>query len=250
MQLTPVAKVSQPKSLATLTYEAIRENIIAGYFKPGDWLRQDELSEMLGVSPTPIRQALERMIVEGLVERVPNRGVRVIRVSRGEIAEVYSFRLLLEPMIFRLAALNITRREIDELQEIVDESASMNSLDDMAARRQLNRRFHMLICEASKSPMLNKLYEIVWNRFPDWTLYEGYFRRKDRVKGKLDREVSEHLALIQALASGDPDQAEKFAYENIQDFLHDDLIEILDIPPETLEEKQEQLWPRFGPLIE
>lgn len=250
MQISSARRVTQPKSLALLTYEAIREQIIAGRFKPGDWLRQDELSESLGVSHTPIRQALERMIVEGLVERVPNKGVRVVKVNKDEVAEVYAIRLLLEPLIFRLAALNITGAELDELNEIVQEASKMDSLDDMAGRRQLNRRFHMLICETARSPMLKKLYEIVWNRFPDWTLYEGYFKSEEKVKEKLDREIVEHVAYIESLSSGDPDRAEEFAFFNIQDFLYEDLIEIMEISPEILQEKLGQLWPRYSPILE
>ena len=88
-------ELEQPKSLSVLAYETIRQNIVDGIFKPGEWLRQSDLEERLGISATPIRQALERLITEGLLERIPNRGVRVIRVTKEEIAELFAIRLLL-----------------------------------------------------------------------------------------------------------------------------------------------------------
>ena len=86
---------SQHKCKAELAHEAIRERILSGYFKPGDWLRQEESSQQLAVSYTPVREALDRLVADGLAERVPHRGVRVSIIDENDIAEVYCLRLYL-----------------------------------------------------------------------------------------------------------------------------------------------------------
>jgi len=241
------SKLNPPKSLATLAYEAIRNNIIGGIHKPGEWLRQDTLSRDLGVSVTPIRQALERLIAEGITERVPNRGVRVIQMSEDQIAEVYAIRLLLEPIIVRLATVYITDRELSELDALVNEAEEMVSLDEMAGRRQMNRQFHIQICEKCQNKTLSHLYDMVWNRFPDWALYEGYFQREDSAQMKLDSEASEHRSLLKAIASRDGAHAEQLSYDMITGSLKDEIVENYEIDASALEEKHVLLWPRSRP---
>lgn len=108
-ELRPIA--NERKSLAELAYEATREKILSGSFKPGDWLRQEGLSKQLAVSHTPVREALDRLVADGLAERVPGRGVRVSAIDVNDIAEVYCLRLHIEPITVRLTALNISSEE-------------------------------------------------------------------------------------------------------------------------------------------
>jgi DNA-binding GntR family transcriptional regulator len=164
-ELKPLIK--EHKSLTELAHEAIREWILSGHFKPGDWLRQEELSQQLGVSHTPVREALDRLVADGLVERVPNRGVRVSPIDDNVIAEVYCLRLLLEPRVAGLSASNISGEELDHLGEIVNQAEILTSLDDMPSRRQMNREFHIKISNNCGSATLRRLHEIVWNKYPD-----------------------------------------------------------------------------------
>ena len=90
------SKIDRRKPLADLVFEAIRDNILSGQIKADDWLRQEDVASELGVSHTPVRQALERLIAEGLAERVPYKGVRVSHFKPEEIAEIYALRLLLK----------------------------------------------------------------------------------------------------------------------------------------------------------
>ncbi len=236
-------KLDQPKSLSVLAYEAIRHNIVNGIFKPGDWLRQDLLSSSMGVSATPIRQALERLIAEGVVERIPNRGVRVVQVKKDEIAEVYAIRLIIEPIIYRLATIYITDSEIDELKALVRKAEKMVTLDEMVSRREINRQFHFMICDKCQHPTLIRIYKMLWNRIPFWALYEGYFQSEALVQTKLDYEAKEHHDLLNVIASRDENQIEEFSNNMIRGFLKDELIEYFQIPAEILEEKEFLLRP-------
>ena len=95
----------QRKSLKEEIFDVLHEKIIAGKVLPGDWLRQDDIATQLGVSMTPVREALDLLVSVGLAERVPYRGVRVPQPSADEIAESYAMRLLLEAAGARGAAL-------------------------------------------------------------------------------------------------------------------------------------------------
>jgi len=237
-EFTPL--IGEHKSLAELAHEAIRERILSGYFKPGDWLRQEDLSQQLAVSHTPVRQALDRLVAEGLAERVPHRGVRVSTIDENEIAEVYCLRMLLEPLVVRLTAMNISRGQLKHLETIVDQAEELTSLDDMPSRRQLNREFHSMICKACGSATLCRLHEIIWNRFPDWMFYEGLYRHPNSLKPRLQREMKEHRALLDAIAKRNVDLVGEIATNHIKS-TKEDLIEVFEISSHILEEKQLQM---------
>ncbi len=237
-RLTPI--VNDRKSLAELAYEATRERILSGAFKPGDWLRQEELSQQLSVSHTPVREALDRLVADGLAERVPHRGVRVSTIDENDIAEVYCLRLLLEPVIVRLTANNISSEELRQLETIVDQAKSLTALDDMPSRRQLNREFHCMICKTCGSVTLTRLHEIVWNKFPDWMFYEGLYRHPKSLKPRLKREIEEHRELVDAISKHNIDLAVQISIRHIRG-MKEDLLEVFEISSHILEQKQQQM---------
>jgi DNA-binding GntR family transcriptional regulator len=237
-QLKPIT--GEHKSKAELAHEAIREKILSGYFKQGEWLRQEELSQRLAVSQTPVREALDRLVADGLAERVPHRGVRVSSIDENEIAEVYCLRMLLEPLSVRLAAINISIEQLEHLKIIIDQAEELTSLDDMPSRRQLNREFHSLICKSCRSATLCRLHEIIWNRFPDWMFYEGLYRHPASLQPRLQREIKEHRTLLDAIAKRNINLAGEIATNHIKG-TKEDLIEVFEISRHTLEEKQLQM---------
>src|SRR5512147_1733036 len=89
----------QKRPLKEDVFDALHEKIVSGKYKPGEWLRQDDIATQLGVSMTPVREALDLLVAAGLAERVPYRGVRVPQPSQEEIAESYAVRLLLEKAV-------------------------------------------------------------------------------------------------------------------------------------------------------
>jgi DNA-binding GntR family transcriptional regulator len=237
-ELTPL--IREHKSLVDLAHEAIREKILSGHFKPGDWLRQEELSQQLAVSHTPVREALDRLVADGLAERVPHRGVRVSTINENEIAEIYCLRLYLEPLVVRLTAINVSRVELEHLDVIVNQAKEMTSLDDMPSRRRLNREFHTMICKACGSTILERLHEIIWNRFPDWMFYEGLYRQPHSLKPRLQREDEQHRALLDSITKREVNLAEQIAVSHIKG-TKEDLLEVFEISNRILEEKQQQM---------
>ncbi|MFV2043842.1 MAG: GntR family transcriptional regulator [Anaerolineales bacterium] len=235
--------LARRKPLGEIVFDALCDGIISGQIEAGAWLRQEEISEELGISHTPVRQALERLAAEGLAERVPNKGVRVSRLSHENIAEIYALRMLLEPLVVRAATRDLTDSDLDRLAEIVDQMDSLTVQDQMTERRDLNRQFHMTINRACQNPLLSRLYEIVFNNTPNWMTYEGMFRQTGLAHHRLKTEMDEHKAILQALIDRDPELAEA---ETIKCFnqLKEDLAELFPIPIDVLEEKVQEVTPR------
>jgi DNA-binding GntR family transcriptional regulator len=240
-----IARLDERKSLADLVFEALRDGIISGRLAPGEWLRQEHISEELGVSQTPVRQALERLAAEGLVERVAYRGVRVPEIEAADFAEIFGLRLLLEPLIMRHAATNISMPSLEELKTMVEEAQNFISLDEMARRRRTNREFHLRLSDECGFPLLSRLYEMVFNRFPHWMIYEGMFRQIDFLEDRLKREISEHRAILEAISAGDVRLAEQHAEAHIR-ATGQELAQLFDISDELLDQTHRDLWPRVG----
>ncbi|HLE51520.1 MAG TPA: GntR family transcriptional regulator [Anaerolineales bacterium] len=227
----------QKKSLKDEVFEYLHRRIVAGKYSPGEWLRQEELSTLLGVSQTPVREALDRLVSVGLAERVPYRGVRVPELNQDEILDAYVLRTILESAAVRIAAENISDDQIKALFEIVAQTRPLVSLDDMSRHRQLNKAFHISIVQASGNSLLSKLYEMTSNLFPDWMLYEYMFRHPELLQVSLDREYQEHRAIVDAIAAHEPEQAAVATLQHIK-HLGTQLVDFLGIPANRLQEKE------------
>ncbi|MBM3152884.1 MAG: GntR family transcriptional regulator [Chloroflexi bacterium] len=229
----------QRRPLKEEIFESLYKRIIAGKYAPGEWLRQEEIASQLGVSMTPVREALDLLVSAGLAERVPYRGVRVIQLSSAEILEAYSLRLLLEPAAARGAAERASQSQVQALERILAQMQPPVTLNDMSSQRQLNREFHLLVVAASGNALLAKVYDMTANAFPDWMLYEAMFHHPEMLTGCLRQEFEEHRALLAAVAGRDPDQAARHALEHVLT-IGREIESYLNIPGDLLREKERQ----------
>src|SRR5512145_1139630 len=113
-------EIIQKRPLKEDIFDVLHEKIISGVYKPGDWLRQDDIATQLGVSMTPVREGLDLLVSAGLAERVPYRGVRVREMSTKDVVEAYGMRLILETIIAREAAKNITPKQLTDLELMLE----------------------------------------------------------------------------------------------------------------------------------
>ncbi len=143
--------------------DRIRRMILEGHFKPGDWLRQDELAGVLGVSTMPIREALRQLQAEGLVTFHPRRGATVARLSVAEYEEIYSIRAELELLACRWAATDFSRIPVDRLKQLLHEIEVAELGSDVSRRVQLVRQFLFTIFEASEKEHLLRLLSSLWD---------------------------------------------------------------------------------------
>lgn len=244
---TEVTELIQKRPLKEDIFDVLHEKIISGVYKPGDWLRQDDIATQLGVSMTPVREALDLLVSAGLAERVPYRGVRVREMSTKDVVEAYGMRLYLEAIIAQEAAKNITREQIAGLERSLEETKKHQTLKDVSIDRKSSREFHAAIAAATKNDLLIKLYEVVSNAFPDWLLYEALFRYPEIIDDSMMNTYKEHVSIVNALKKGDAEKAVQASIEHLMESGRW-LEQYLDIPADLLREKEEQVAPLLKKL--
>lgn len=202
----------QDQSLRGRVFQKIREEILTGVYKDGDELREITLGEKLGVSRTPVREALRQLELEGLVTIVPNKGAYVNAITRKDVEDIYKIRSLLEGLCARWATRNITEKQIEELEEIILLSEfHLNRKGTLEARQvsELDGKFHRVLYEASNSRILEHLL----------TDFHKYVKMARQLSiGSPDRagqSVEEHRAILEAIRNKDEDLAERLADEHV-----------------------------------
>ena len=183
-------------------YEAVRQMILSGQAEAGSRLGEAELAEALGLSRTPVREALQRLGADGLVEVLPHRGARVVRWTAADLDEIFELRALLEPYAAaRAARLGPDPAVLDDLRDrcAAMERAAANG--DLGTVAQLNSRFHAAVIDASGNRRLPGILSSVMHA----PLILGTFRRYDAEA--MARSMNHHQELVAALAAGDPDWA-------------------------------------------
>lgn len=203
-------------SLRGFVYQRLKDDILGGKYKDKEELREIAISEELGVSRTPVREALRQLELEKLVTIIPNKGAFVNEISGKDIKDVYMIRSRLEGMCARLACENITDKQIEELEEnvyLAEFHASRGHMEQMA---ELDNNFHRILYEACNSRMLQNILE-------EYHQYVIRIRRTTlSTKGRSIACNGEHRAIMEAIKERNADKAEELvtihvtkAYENI-----------------------------------
>lgn len=196
-------------SLRGRVFDAIREKILSGEFKQGDELREVTIGHELGVSRTPVREALRQLELEGLVEIIPNKGAYVIGITAKDIEDIYRMRSLLEGLCARYAVKHVTKEQLDELEEITyltDFYVQKENYDQLC---ELDNRFHDLLYHASGSRMLSHVLS-------DFHHYVERIRKVSLANPDRSRLFNEeHKAILKAIQEHDVVMAEKLANEHM-----------------------------------
>ncbi|MDQ2085517.1 GntR family transcriptional regulator [Herbivorax sp. ANBcel31] len=197
-------------SLRAKVFYHIQNDILNGVYKPGDTLTEKKLCEDLGVSRTPIREAIMQLELEGLVQSVPNKGVVVKGISTKDIEEIYTIRMMIEGFAAKLAAENITKEELDELKETVDFEEFYTTKNDKEHLIKFDLKFHELIFKAGKSNPLIHLQK-TFNHYVQKARVTSY-----KTPLRAQKALEEHKAILTAIINKDADLAEKFAVQHIK----------------------------------
>lgn len=191
-------------------YNALREAILTGRLEPGTRLVERKIAKQLGVSRTPVREAIRKLELEGLVEHLPRRGVVVARMSVREAWEVYSIRAVLEGLAARLAAERINPMQLKKLNELVNAMEKACDEENYAKLQELHLEFNSIICKAAESPRLHQMIDNLVDYIVGFTKI-GY-----SVPGRTRAATREHRELLEALMNGDGEKAEKIARQHIE----------------------------------
>lgn len=204
------------KQLRHEVADKIRAAILEGRFKPGEWLRQERIAQELGVSQMPVREALKELAVEGLIEHLPYRGVRVVEFTPDDVLDLYAHRAFLEGAAARAAAQNINQQELQELRHLLEGMRSSLEPDQLAQYRQYNRRFHEVIFNASRRQYLIRTLTQMWYAFPTMLIGNFASTASTPLPGRERDDIAEHEAILAALESRNPQAAEQAMRQHIQ----------------------------------
>lgn len=196
-------------SLRGQVFQEIREDILKGKFKENEELREATLGKELGVSRTPVREALRQLELEGLVHIIPNKGAYVTGITEKDVHDIYMTRSMLEGLCARWAAEHISEEQIQEMEEVLLLTEYHLDRGNAEQLAELDGKFHEVLYDASQSRILRHILS-------DFHKYvqvarKRYVKKEDRAKKSLE----EHREILNALRTGDADRAEELAHIHI-----------------------------------
>ena len=197
------------RSLRIRVFNAIENAILDGEYRDGESLNELRLSKELGVSRTPVREALMQLELEGLVKNVPNKGAVVIGITEQDIHDIYEIRIRIEGLAARLCAESITEDELRALSQIIDLQEFYLLKNDTEQIWKLDGDFHKIIYEASRSRPL---------RFTLSNFHNYIKKARDisvQTEGRAEKTVAEHRAILDAIKAHNGSLAEQFTAQHI-----------------------------------
>lgn len=213
MDLGPFPTVVQG-SISDQVYEILRERILSSYALPGERLKPAEIESQMGVSRTPLQQALNRLADEGLIEIVPRKGTYVVKPTQRDVEETFDVCSCLEAYAAQLAVHSITTAQCDMLCALVEQMAHLAQTEigpqAQEAYAQLDERFHGGIVDASGNKHLNRLWAQVNAHV---RIAHLYAREPD---GQLALRTKEHAGIADAFVARDGTQARKLLERHIR----------------------------------
>ncbi|MBO4467898.1 MAG: GntR family transcriptional regulator [Clostridia bacterium] len=196
-------------SLADQVFEQIENDILSEVYKKGEILTESKLSAALGVSRTPIREALRRLEQEHLIEE-SGKGAVVIGITEDDLEDIFLIRSKLEGLICKIAATNHTDEDLSNLKEIVDLQEYYAAKGDPDGIRQMDNKFHEMLYKISGKTVF---YEILVSLHKK---IQKYRRAAVTNKSRAAASVAEHKAIYEAIASSDADKAYELSLKHIE----------------------------------
>lgn len=197
-------------SLGARVFHKIREGILSGKYAANEELKEKNIGDELGVSRTPVREALRQLELEGLVSIIPNKGAYVVGLSKKDIRDIYEMRTLLEGLCAKWAAANIAKEQLEELEENIFLSEFHAKKQNWEQMVELDNRFHEILYLASGSKELQHVL----------TDYHQYVQRVRKVTlaeaARVEKSTEEHKVIVDALKTHDPQKAEQAATIHIR----------------------------------
>lgn len=208
-RLVPVT-LDNYKPLREIVFETLREAIISATLKPGERLMEIQLAEEMGVSRTPVREAIRKLELEGFVVMVPRKGAYVAGISMKDIADVFEIRAALESLAAGLAAERITEEELEQLERILVKIGECVQKNDLGQLIDVDTEFHDTLYKACRN---ERLVQIVSN------LREQIQRARTAslsTPGRMKDALEEHKKIVEAVSERNVELAQQLAREHIE----------------------------------
>jgi len=210
--LTMAERHSTPQSLRDLAYEAIKFRVITCAFKPGEYVNEARVAALLGLGRTPVHQAIDRLMLEGMVEVIPRKGVIVKPVSLDEVMHIIEARMIVEPQGVRLAAERADETDIGALDDILGRALQWTAVRNVEQMMLLDREFHLVLARATH----NDVFGDILSKLHERSLRFWFISLADA--GHHGAVQEEHKAILQAIRDRDPQAAEAAMRQHIDSF--------------------------------
>jgi len=208
-RLLPI-KLDSYKPLREVISETLREAIVSGTLKPGERLMEIQLAEELGVSRTPVREAIRKLELEGFVVMIPRRGTYVADLSIKDVNEVFEIRTALDILAAGLAVERITEEELEQLERVLVEIGEYIEQNDIEKIVAADSRYHDILYRASRN---DRLVGIINNLREQFTRFRSISMA---YPGRIKNTVEEHRQLVEAIAQRDIALAQRLAREHME----------------------------------
>jgi DNA-binding GntR family transcriptional regulator len=189
------------RSLTDQAYGELRRRIITGIMPPGREMSELELADQLSMSKTPVREALGRLAMEGLVEAFPRRGYRVSSVTVKDMNDLFAVRAMLEGTAGAMAAINLTQAELERLDALADASYVRGENASVQSFVKANEDFHSAIARASRNP---RLYNLVVSHLQECG---RFFYMGAQIRDVNPETTNDHHRIVAVLRERDPEKA-------------------------------------------
>ncbi len=211
-----MAKIKK-EVMSSKVYAALKDMIADYRFKPGARVNVEKVSRELGVSRTPVWEAVRRLEQEGLLKNIPNRGVFMAEMTLETAYELFQVRGALERLVAKLAAEHMDNRAFDKLSDCAEEQLKVIEKEDPIGYSRLDFEFHSIIYKASRNAVLQEVLESVRMKMQPVNM---------QIMPILPRLYQDHIEILETLRAKDPDLAEKVFVrhnENILDQIKKDM---------------------------
>ncbi|MDI6601951.1 MAG: GntR family transcriptional regulator [Thermoanaerobacteraceae bacterium] len=196
-------------SISDKVFDLLKNAILSGELKPGERLIERKLSEKLGISRTPVREAIQKLKSQGLAVQLPRKGAVVSMVTPKEVIDVFNIREVLEGLAARLAAENANKRQINQLNRVLNEMEECMALNNEEELENLHIKFHEAIYKVAGN---EKLYQMLIN-------LQEYIRTYTHVgysfHGRREEATMEHRQIVREIESHNANRAEYYAKKHI-----------------------------------
>jgi DNA-binding GntR family transcriptional regulator len=209
LDLGPLQAFQVRKSLGEHVFESLKHSIVRGKISSGEWLVESHIAETLGISRTPVREAIHKLEREGLIERQARGGFTVLGLKRDDIEETFGIRSVLEGYAARLTTVRHEAQELEKLEDKIDEFQNALDRKKMNLLPAINTEFHDLLYSLSKSPklinMINGLRDQIY-RYRQMILKEKKFASTSNL---------DHKKMLKYIRKRDAEGAERLVRDHI-----------------------------------
>jgi DNA-binding GntR family transcriptional regulator len=208
--------------LSKKVYRILKKEIIKGSFKPGNKILEFQIAQQMGISRTPVREAIRLLAAEGFVTLSPNQGVVVRMVSAENIRDVLQIHSVLEGLAARLACENIREEEVKEMERLLDKMKRLLEKGDSMAYSEVDLKFHELIVNTCQNKRLIQMRRNISDQA------QRYRVSSLRVPKRLKESFNEHQKIFQAFVEKNPKRADSLSQKHIQNALKNILQRVIE----------------------